>query len=129
MTAWPERLLAALGAVMGCLGVGLAAAAAHVTGPGSLQNAAQFLLFHAPVPMALAGLLASGLVHRGAGRAAGFLVVIGVGLFSGDLSVRALAGIGIVPLAAPAGGILLTAGWLLAAVAALMGSRFGQGAR
>ena len=51
VTGW-DRILIALGAIAGLAGVALSAAAAHVTGAGSLETAARFLLFHAPALLA-----------------------------------------------------------------------------
>jgi uncharacterized membrane protein YgdD (TMEM256/DUF423 family) len=48
---------------------------------------------------------------------------MGLALFSGDLSLRAMHGIPLFPMAAPAGGLLLMAGWLLAALVALIPTR------
>lgn len=116
-TGW-ERLFAALGALSGAGGVALAAAAAHVAGPGSLDTAARFLLLHAPALLALAALLRAGLVGRRLGIASGILIASGLVLFCGDLSLRALLGVAPVRMAAPAGGALLILGWLLLAPAA-----------
>jgi GTP-binding protein len=58
-----ERALAGLGALAGGLGVALAAAAAHVAGPGSAETAARFLLLHAPALLALAAILSLDLAH------------------------------------------------------------------
>jgi uncharacterized membrane protein YgdD (TMEM256/DUF423 family) len=121
--AFIDRLLFFLGAIAGLCGVVGAAAAAHVTGPGSLDVAANFLLFHGPLLIGVA--LAD---HMGFGRAsalrlAGVLIAIGLVGFSGDLAVRALAGISPLPLAAPTGGTLLMIGWLFLAIAALVPRR------
>lgn len=117
------RLLAALGALIGCATVALSAWAAHA-GParlappelGALASALQIAGWHAPALLA-AGLLA----ERRGGRlaaAAGGLVAAGVLLFAGAVTWRALAGVSLGPVA-PAGGVALMAGWLLLAVAAL----------
>jgi uncharacterized membrane protein YgdD (TMEM256/DUF423 family) len=121
--AFIDRLLFLLGAIAGLCGVAAAAAAAHVTGPGSLAIAANFLLFHGPLLVGIA--LAD---HVGFGRAAplrlgGMLIAIGLVGFSGDLAVRALAGISPLPMAAPTGGTLLMLGWLFLAIAALVPRR------
>ena len=78
VTGW-DRILIALGAIAGLAGVALSAAAAHVTGAGSLETAARFLLFHAPALLALAALSGTRLVHPGLGRAAGFALVLAWG--------------------------------------------------
>ena len=112
------RILIVLAALSGLLGVGLSAAAAHVTG-GQLATAAQFLLFHAPALLALVALTAAGLLHPALAQAAGYLLVLGLTLFCGDLSRRAFSGIPLFPRAAPTGGILLMLGWVLIGISSL----------
>jgi uncharacterized membrane protein YgdD (TMEM256/DUF423 family) len=118
-----DRVLVALGALAGMLGVALSAAAAHVTGSGSLQTAAQFLLFHAPALLALVALLSGGMVNSKLGRLAGYVMVLGLVLFCGDLSRRALTGVALAPMAAPTGGVLLMLGWVLTGIAAFVRPR------
>lgn len=118
-----DRVLLALGALAGLLGVAASAAAAHVSGVDSLKTAAQFLLFHAPAILGLVALSASGGTHRLLTRLAGSALVLGLMLFSGDLALRALHGTPLFPMAAPAGGMVLMAGWLLAAASALVPKR------
>jgi len=113
------RLLIVLAGLSGALGVGLSAAAAHVTG-GHLATAAQFLLFHAPGLLALAALITAGAVHPSLAQVAGYVLALGLALFCGDLSRRAFTGVALFPRAAPMGGILLMLGWVLVAVAALL---------
>jgi uncharacterized membrane protein YgdD (TMEM256/DUF423 family) len=113
------RILVVLAALSGLLGVGLSAAAAHVTG-GNLATAAQFLLFHAPALLALVALIGAGLLHPTLAQAAGYVMVLGLALFCGDLSRRAFSGVPLAPMAAPAGGILLMLGWLLVGLSALL---------
>lgn len=115
-----ERLLFALGALSGLLGVALSAAATHLTGSGSLQIAAQFLLFHAPALLVLAGLVSQGSVNARLGRLSGFAMGLGLALFCGDLSRRALSGTALAPMAAPTGGVLLMIGWALAGISAFV---------
>jgi uncharacterized membrane protein YgdD (TMEM256/DUF423 family) len=116
----PERVLIVLASLSGLLGVGLSAAAAHVTG-GSLTTAAQFLLFHAPAILALVALSAGGALNVTLARLAGFVLILGLALFCGDLSRRALSGVPLAPMAAPTGGVLLMIGWVLVGVAGLFG--------
>ncbi|NBJ11796.1 DUF423 domain-containing protein [Microvirga arsenatis] len=113
------RILIALASLSGLLGVALSAAAAHITG-GNLATAAQFLLFHAPALLALVALIAAGAVNPLLGQIAGYVMVLGLVLFCGDLSRRAFSGVALFPRAAPTGGILLMAGWLLLGVSALL---------
>ncbi len=113
------RILIVLASLSGLLGVGLSAAAAHITG-GNLTTAAQFLLFHAPALLALAALITAGAVSPMLGQIAGYVLVLGLVLFCGDLSRRAFSGIALFPRAAPTGGIVLMIGWLLVGVSALL---------
>ncbi len=115
-----DRALAALAALTGLLGVAASAAAAHTSGGETLKTAAQFLLFHAPAILALVGFAAAGVTRGALTRAAAGALVLGLALFSGDLAMRALAGQPLFPMAAPTGGVVLMAGWLLAAVAVLI---------
>lgn len=119
----PDRLLIVFAGLAGLLGVALSAAATHMTGGGSLQTAAQFLLFHAPVLLGLVALMASGGVHAKLARLAGYVLVIGLVLFCGDLARRALAGLALAPMAAPTGGILLMIGWVLAGASGVLHRR------
>ncbi|GJE70465.1 DUF423 domain-containing protein [Methylorubrum podarium] len=118
-----DRLLAALAALAGGLGVAASAAAAHTSGGETLKTAAQFLLFHAPAILALTGFAAAGLTRGAPSRLAAAAMLVGLVLFSGDLAMRALVGQALFPMAAPAGGIVLMAGWLLAAIAVLVPAR------
>ena len=119
----PERALLALGAVSGCLGVALAAAAAHGPGGTSLETSSRFLLMHAPALIGLAAASAAGLGQRALTVLAGALLALGLALFSGDLAYRAFRSAALFPTAAPIGGLLLMGGWALVAVAAVMGGR------
>lgn len=118
-----DRVLLALGALAGLLGVAASAAAAHISGADSLKTAAQFLLFHAPAILALVALTATGTTHRLLTRIAASALLLGLALFSGDVALRALQGTSLFPMAAPSGGFLLMGGWLLAAVAAFVPAR------
>jgi len=119
----PDRILLALGALAGLLGVAASAGAAHIAGADSLKTAAQFLLFHAPAIVGLAALAATGATHRLVTRLAAAALVAGLALFSGDLALRALHGTPLFPMAAPIGGFALMGGWLLIAVAAFLPRR------
>ena len=115
--------LAALAGLMGAAGTGLAAMAAHGGGDATLPTAAQFLLFHAAALPGAAGLAlrceSAGAVWPARLFAvAGAMLAGGAALFCGDLALRALAGTKLFPLAAPAGGTMLMAGWLVLAAAA-----------
>ncbi|MER2198137.1 DUF423 domain-containing protein [Methylobacterium brachiatum] len=118
-----DRALAALACLAGLLGVALSAAAAHIPGADSLKTAAQFLLFHAPAILGLTGLGRLGLARPALARGASGLLVLGLLLFCGDLSVRTWLQQPLFPMAAPIGGFALMGGWLLGAIGALIPAR------
>lgn len=110
----PEaRLLAFIGALFGACGVVFSAVAAHAGG-GTIGTGANFLLFHAAVLLAIG--LASG--FRWLTRA-GWLLALGVALFSADLIVRHYGMARLFPMAAPIGGGLMILGWAAVGIAAL----------
>ena len=112
------RILIILAGVMGADGVILAAAATHQGDAARLAPASSMLLFHAAAVLATVPLTERGVIHRTGGLLAAFGFVIAAALFAGDLSLRHFAGHGLFPLAAPTGGTLLIASWLVLAIAA-----------
>jgi uncharacterized membrane protein YgdD (TMEM256/DUF423 family) len=112
------RILVILAGIMGADGVILAALSAHRGHDTQLEAASSMLLFHAPAVLAVVALAERGIIHVKGGLAAAFGFVVAVSLFAGDLSLRHYAGHGLFPLAAPAGGTLLIASWLVLALAA-----------
>lgn len=105
-----SRWLPALGAVLAALSVALAAYAAHAGAPG-LQSAAWLGLVHGAV-------VAAGLPARGRlARLAVATVLGGAWLFAASLALAHFLGLRAV--GAPAGGMLMIAGWLLFALACL----------
>ena len=84
-----------------------------------------------PILIALAGLMGAagvalarqGLIARPAGLATLCGFVLGAALFAADVSARAWLGSRLFPFAAPAGGLILIASWLVLAAAALGASR------
>jgi uncharacterized membrane protein YgdD (TMEM256/DUF423 family) len=118
MTA--SRIHILLAALMGAAAVALWALAAHRGGPNA-ATAAQMLLLHAAVVPALTACRKLGLIGDRLASLGASAIILGAVLFSGDIAARAFLGFGLFPMAAPAGGLLLIAGWLLAAVAALAG--------
>jgi uncharacterized membrane protein YgdD (TMEM256/DUF423 family) len=97
--------------LFGAAGVGLSAAAAHAG--GDLTPAATMLLVHAPALLAI-GLAAAPRLTR----VGGAVLAVGVLLFAGDLAARHFLGTRLFPMAAPAGGMAMIAGWLLVAISA-----------
>ena len=112
------RILVILAAVMGADGVMLAAAAAHQSDATRLAAASSMLLFHSSAVIGAVVLAERGLVDIRIGIAAGFGFVVASALFAGDLTLRQYAGHGLFPFAAPTGGTLLIASWLVLAIAA-----------
>jgi uncharacterized membrane protein YgdD (TMEM256/DUF423 family) len=112
------RILIVLAAIMGADGVILAAASAHGADASRLASASSMLLFHASAVLGAVALVERGIIHARLGllSAAGF--VIAASLFAGDLTLRQYAGHGLFPMAAPTGGTLLIASWLVLGIAA-----------
>ncbi|UCI05984.1 DUF423 domain-containing protein [Mesorhizobium sp. B1-1-8] len=108
-----SRILVLAGGLVGAAGVALSAAAAH-RGGAFTATAANFLLMHAPVFVAVG--LAGG---NRCLRIASLALFVGLLLFCGDLIARDFLGSRLFPLSAPIGGTLLIAGWLAIAVSAL----------
>ncbi|MBO0734010.1 MAG: DUF423 domain-containing protein [Methylocapsa sp.] len=122
MHSW-ARAAAALAGLTGAAGTGLAAIGAHLA-PGTGVRAAAHLM----IINAAAALAASALAPSAPGRAswlasATFVLLSGGWLFCGDITLRALAGFGLFPFAAPLGGSLLFCGWIVTAVAAVIALR------
>src|ERR1700755_550312 len=111
-----HRILIALAGVMGADGVILAAASAHQADATRLAAASSMLLFHATAVLGSGGLGGRGLIHVGVVLAATLGFVIAASLFAGDLTLRQYAGHGLFPMAAPTGGTLLIASWLVLAL-------------
>ena len=112
------RILVILAGVMGADGVILAAASAHQPDATRLAAASSMLLFHATAVLAVVALAERGVLHRAIGIAVAWGFVIAAALFAGDLTLRQYAGHGLFPMAAPTGGTLLIASWVVLAVAA-----------
>ena len=100
-------------------GVMLAALGSHGADGRLLTNAATMCLAHAPAVLAMAALLP----RAGLAGAAGYLLVAGTMLFSGDMVTRHELGHGLFPIAAPAGGLTMMAGWLLVIAAGIFARR------
>lgn len=121
MTA--TRLITALAGLLGAAGVILASLGAHAYAGTSLPVAASLLSLHAPAILAVAIGRKAGVLHDALARVGAWALIVGVFLFSADLSLRVFLGGGLFPFAAPTGGIILIGAWLTVAVAGLVGSR------
>lgn len=112
--------IAAAAGLVGAAGVALAAVAAHKVTEPALVTAANFLIMHAGAVLAVSAWAVRPTQAAGWWRAAARVLLAGVALFAGDIAASILAGSGLFPMAAPMGGSLMIAGWILVAVAALV---------
>lgn len=113
------RILIALAGLFGSAGVILAAMAAHAPDAARLAPASTMLLFHALAALAAVLLAGNTLVSPWLGTLAACGFLVGTLLFSGTITVHHFSGHGLFPMAAPTGGTILIASWLVLAVAAL----------
>jgi uncharacterized membrane protein YgdD (TMEM256/DUF423 family) len=113
-----------LAGLLGAAGVALAAVGAHRVGDPSLTTAALFLILHAGAVVALSA-FAGTAPWPALLLASASLMVFAVALFSGDVTARVLLSDRLFPFAAPTGGSLLIAAWLLAGVTAIVGALKG----
>jgi|EndMetStandDraft_7_1072992.scaffolds.fasta_scaffold915668_1 uncharacterized membrane protein YgdD (TMEM256/DUF423 family) len=113
-----HAILLVVAGLMGAAGVILAAAGAHAASGAGLESASAMLLFHACATIGTVLALRSALLWPPLGTLAAAGFVLGAILFAGDLSLRALAGQRLFPMAAPSGGFILIASWLALSVAA-----------
>jgi uncharacterized membrane protein YgdD (TMEM256/DUF423 family) len=112
------RTLAALAGLMGASGVALAAMAAHLPDATRLGTASSMLLFHAAATLGAVALSERHILQPRIGLIAALGFVAGSALFAGDLALRQFAGHSLFPMAAPSGGTVLIASWLVVTVAA-----------
>ena len=111
-------LLVVYAALVGAAGVALAAMGAHGGDTAGLTTPAHFLIMHA------AAALGAVAVALRADRSCifllgGFVMLVGVTLFSGDIAFRTLQGDRLFPMAAPIGGSTMMLGWAIVAIAGL----------
>ena len=112
----------AVAGLLGAAGVALAAVAAHRVESPALATAATMLMIHAAGGIAIAAFVAAvGRFRALLGAAA--LMLFAATLFSGDIALQTFAGRHIFPMAAPVGGSLLIASWLLVALLAAWAAR------
>jgi len=112
-----ERIFLTIGAVMGALGVGAGAFAAHGLKArltpdlmAVFETGARYQLIHALALLAV-GLVMARMPHP-AVAASGWLFIIGVVIFSGSLYLLALTGVKWLGAITPIGGLAMIAGWL-----------------
>ena len=107
-----NRPLMTLAALAGALGEAAAARGQH-GGETDMAIAAGMLLVHAPVLLVL-----SLMPGRRVLAIAGYVMLVGLVVFAGNLALRAELGRALVPMATPLGGLGLILGWLGIAVGA-----------
>jgi uncharacterized membrane protein YgdD (TMEM256/DUF423 family) len=105
--------------LMGAAGIVLGAAAAHLPDATRLASASMMLLFHAPAILSIPLLSDRGLTQRHLAALATIALGLGAALFAGDLAARQYLGHGLFPMAAPSGGTLMIAGWLMLGLSGL----------
>lgn len=118
-----DPLLLALAGVMGAAGVVLTAAGAHGKPGAGLDGAGYLLLIHAVAVLAGVVLARQGLIARPLSLVMLWGFVLGAGLFAADVASRAYLGTRLFPFAAPAGGLVMIASWLVLIAAALAAAR------
>ena len=113
-----------IGAVNGFLGVAAGAFGAHilknrlsVDDLATFETAARYQMYHALALLAVANLAYTR--PSGTVSAAGWCILLGIVLFSGSLYGLTLGGWNWLGPITPIGGLLLLAGWLMLAFAAL----------
>lgn len=117
------RVMIALAGLMGAAGVILAAGAAHAGDASLLQPASTMLLFHACAVLGTVALTERQTIQVRIGTLAAIGFVVAAALFAGDLVCRQYTGDRLFPFAAPTGGTLLIASWLVLTLSALWPKR------
>lgn len=107
-------LILAWAGIAGAAGVALAAVAAHKVESPALATAAMMLTIHAAAAVGIVA-LAMRLEREKFWQAAALLMLGAASLFSGDIALHTLSGTHVFPMAAPTGGSLLIASWLIVA--------------
>ncbi|MDX2288645.1 MAG: DUF423 domain-containing protein [Hyphomicrobiaceae bacterium] len=115
-------LLVALAGLLGASGVGLAAAAAHVTGGEAVRAAAEIAMVHAAAVVALVA-FAGQTVRPALWRAVAAIMLLGAVMFTAAVASGSLLNFKPIPALAPIGGSLTIASWLAVTIAALWSAR------
>ena len=108
-----NRAFQFIGGICGATGVAAYAASTHGNS-AHLGTVAPFLLLHAAAFLALACLVVSNKVAM----LGGYVILVGLALFTGDLLARDFAGDRLFAYAAPTGGSLMILGWLAVSLSA-----------
>lgn len=116
------RVLMIGAGLAGFAGVAIGAAASHLAAGNPairdlLDIASRYLLVHAVALLATAVLCLLDIPKRAGrlARIAGYLFLLGVILFSGGITLHALAGHPVIDAVIPVGGVTMMLGWLVLA--------------
>lgn len=120
------KLFIIAGAINGFLAVALGAFGAHALKErlsekylAIWETAVQYQMFHALALVAIGILMSSKLLGTVTSlNTAGYLMLVGIILFSGSLYVLSLTGIGVLGAITPLGGVAFLVGWIMLIVAA-----------
>jgi uncharacterized membrane protein YgdD (TMEM256/DUF423 family) len=122
LSLWTRVLLSAAG-LLGFAGVAVGAAAAHESGGEFGRLASEFLLIHAAAICGIAGIAERAVSRVGALRFAAAALAVGSACFATDLCLLAFAGLHPLSWLAPAGGLVMLAGWALLAIVPILPAR------
>jgi uncharacterized membrane protein YgdD (TMEM256/DUF423 family) len=118
------KIFILIGSLNAFLGVALGAFGAHGlksrVAPEMLivwQTGVQYHLVHA-LALLLIGILCHLMPEPALVRSAGWLIMVGIVLFSGSLYVMVLSGVKALGIITPLGGVAFLVGWLLLIIAA-----------
>ncbi|MEI4768965.1 DUF423 domain-containing protein [Psychrobacillus sp. FJAT-51614] len=121
------KLFIIAGAINGFLAVALGAFGAHALKErlsekylAIWETAVQYQMFHALALVAIGILMSDKLIgYVSSLNTAGYLILVGIILFSGSLYVLSLSGISVLGAITPIGGVAFLVGWILLIVAAV----------
>jgi uncharacterized membrane protein YgdD (TMEM256/DUF423 family) len=118
-----DRTFMFVGALMGCVGVGLGAFGAHGLrgrlSPEMLavfETGVRYHMYHALALLATAALMSR--TETRAMAVAGWSFTAGIFIFSGSLYALSLTGVTILGAITPIGGVAFLVGWIALAIAA-----------
>ena len=119
-TGFFPRLTLFFAGVIGAFGVALSAMAAHSGGDAHLLGAAAAACM-AQAPTLLGLYVGFGMIRTAV--IASLLIGLGCLLFAGDMVFRTRYGVGLFPMSAPTGGMMMILGWVAIALGAFFRQR------
>ena len=118
-----DQILIALAGIMGAAGIVLTAAGAHGKPGAGLDSAGYLLVLHALAVITGVVLARQGMTARPLAAIVPWGFLVGAVLFAADVAARAWLGTRLFPFAAPLGGLVMIASWLVLALAAALALR------